>query len=65
MTCIWKKKKGVWEGFLEDKKLCHICLKVDMTKSNDALDLCYDCFDNVARLHKEYLEEEKNEKKEG
>ena len=34
-----------------------------MTKSSDALDLCSDCFDNVARLNKEYLEEKKNENK--
>tara|TARA_R110002020_G_scaffold110585_1_gene255384 strand:+ start:952 stop:1062 length:111 start_codon:yes stop_codon:yes gene_type:complete len=35
-----------------------------MTKNSDALDLCHDCFDNVARLHNEYLKEKKNENKE-
>lgn len=34
-----------------------------MTKSSDALDLCSDCFDNVTKLHKQYLEELKIEKK--
>ena len=47
----------------EENKMCHICLTVTTTKSNDRLDLCDECFDRVAEVHKEYLKEKELEKK--
>lgn len=46
----------------EENKMCHICLTVTTTKSNEELDLCDECFDRVAEVHREYLKEKELER---